>query len=241
MRVASIIKAPAETIHHRVDLGARGAEIGDPAIDARGLVAESAGLAIVAQLVGGNVELTITGGTDDETYSVIVPVTLTDGQIVQAPLEVTAIGADWTMPDGGAPMMSVTQFVARIGRDQVLRLTDMGDGRIDKGLVIGALIDAQAQAEASLAGRYTLPIDPVPALVAGIIADVAHASLFQNEVPDNISEKRRIALRNLDALRKGDLTLGAKAKAQTNRPTDPVRFDKGSRAYPDGLRDYTFR
>ena len=190
-------------------------------------------------MVDGNLELTLSDGTDGEMYSVLVPVSLIDGQTIEVPIELSIVGADWTMPDGGAPMLSVADFVRRIGRDQVLRLTDMGDGRIDQGLVVSALVDAQAQAEASLAGRYALPLGPVPALVAAIVADLAHAGLFQSDVPDNIAEKRRIALRNLDGLRKGDLTLGAQAAAQTAAPIDPVRFDPGSRAYPDGLDEYT--
>lgn len=241
MRTVSLIKTPAETILHPIDLGGRGAAIGQIATGMRALVGPGALLAVEAEPVDGNIDLSISGGTDGEEYAVTIPVTLADGQTLEPVVEVTVVGASWSMPDGGAPMLSVAEFVRRIGRDKVLRLTDMGDGRIDQGLVVSALVDAQAQAEASLAGRYALPMQVVPSLVVAIISDLAHAALFEHEVPDNVDKKRTIALRNLDQLRKGETTLGVQAAAQTAAPVDPVRFDPGTRAYPDGLKDYGFQ
>ncbi len=138
-------------------------------------------------------------------------------------------------------MLSVADFVARVGKDAVLRLTDLGDGRIDKGLVIGALIDAQAQAEAHLAGRYRLPFATVPTLLTAIIADLARAGLYEDELPENVESKRKIAMRNLEALRDGKLQLGVEASSPSAAPADPIKFDPGTRAYPDSLKDYGFR
>lgn len=241
MRVVSLIKAPTEVLVHRVDLGGKGVSLEPVQVEPRGLVAAVNGLAVAQTLDTGNLVLEIAGGDDGETYAVRCAAEFLDGGLVDIPLELAVIDGDWTMPGGGAPMLSVGSFVSKVGRDEVLRLTDTGDGRIDKGLVVGALTDAQAQAEAHLAGRYSLPFAAVPVLVEGIIADLARAALYVDELPDNVAERRRIALRNLDAIRKGDLRLGAEALAQTAAPTDPVRFDPGERAYPDGLKDYAWR
>ena len=241
MRVASLVKTPAEALVHAVDLGGRAVAPGVPEVIARGLVAEAVPLAVAALPIAGNLAVTLSGGTDGEVYQIMLTASLDDGSARDVPIELAVIAGDWTMPDGGAPMLSVAGFVARVGRDQVLRLTDMGDGRIDTGLVINALIDAQAQAEAYLAGRHALPFATVPTLVTAIVADLARAALYEDELPDNVEKKRAIALKNLDAIRKGDLRLGAEAPPQTAAASDPVRFNSGQLTYPDGLKDYTFR
>lgn len=241
MRVVSLIKSPAETLVHQVDLGGKGISLQPVLVEPRGLVAAVNGLSVQRVLEAGNLVIEIAGGDDGEIYAVTSAVEFADGGLSEIPFELAVIDGDWTMPDGGAAMLSISSFVARVGRDEVLRLTDTGDGRIDKGLVTGALTDAQAQAEANLAGRYALPFATVPVLVEAIIADLARAALYVDELPDNVAERRRIALRNLDAIRRGDLRLGTGALAQTAAPTDPVRFDLGSRAYPDGIKGYTFR
>ena len=241
MRVASLVKSPAETIVHAVDLGGLATALGPVEIAQRGLVAGASAIEAEAALTNGDVTVSISGGSDGEVYSVDVPATMQDAATRELSIELTVIDGDWTMPEGGAPMLSVAEFVSRVGRDQVLLLTDMGDGRIDKGLVISALIDAQAQAEANLAGRYALPFATVPTLLLSIISDLARANLYVDELPKNVDDKRKIALRNLEALRKGDLRLGVEAKAQTKAPSDPVRFNSGTLAYPDGLKDYSFR
>ncbi len=241
MKVLSLVKSPVETIVHTVDLGGRAEVLGEIEAEARGLIPGSLPVTVLAELEAGNARFEIAGGSDGEIYALGALATLWNGAEQQLALELAVIDGDWTMPDGGVPMLSVAAFVSRVGRDEVLRQTDMGDGRIDKGLVIGALRDAQAQAEAHLAGRYALPFVTVPTLVEAIVADLARAGLYIDEMPDNVAERRKIALRNLEAMRKGELHLGAEALPQTQFPADPVRVRQGDRAYPDGLRDYSWR
>ncbi|MCP9222743.1 DUF1320 domain-containing protein [Erythrobacter sp. LQ02-29] len=241
MRVVSIIKAPTERIVHRVDLGGRGAGQALVEIEQRGVVANAAAIGADAMLVEGNLELALSGGSDGELYLVEAQVPIEDGSTRAIAIEVAVIDGAWVMPDGGAPMLSVAAFVSRVGRDQVLRLTDMGDGRIDKGLVVNALVDAQAQAEAHLAGRFKLPFERVPAIIEAIVADLARAGLYENEVPENVETRRKLALRNLEGFRDGKLQLGSEARPEATAPRDPVRVRPGRRAYPDGLKDYGFR
>ncbi len=241
MRVVSLVKAPAETIVQTIDLGGRALGVGATVVTPRGLAAETAPVVADPVLDKGNVALSLSGGTDGEVYAVEVVAMLDGGEERELPIELAVIDGAWTMPDGGAPMLSVAEFVSRVGRDQVLLLADLGDGRIDKGLVIGALVDAQAQVEANIAGRYALPFEQVPTMVQSIVKDLALAGLYVDELPENVAEKRKIALRNLEAMRKGDLKLGADARPQTKAPADPVRFRAGERAYPDGLKDYSWR
>lgn len=241
MKVVSLVKSPAETMIHTLDLGGRAEQIGAVEVEPRGLVAGALAVVATVELEAGNARFEIAGGSDGEIYAIGAIATLWNGAEQQLPIELAVIDGDWTMPDGGVPMLSLGDFVARVGRDEILRQTDMGDGRIDKGLVIGALRDAQAQAEANLAGRYALPFGTVPTLVEGIVSDLARAGLYVDDLPKNVEERRKIALRNLDLIRKGELTLGAEALPQTVRPVDPVRVRHGDRAYPDGLAEYRWR
>ena len=144
---------------------------------------------------------------------------------------------DWFMPDGSIPMLSIAGFIRRFGQDEVLRMTDDGTGEIDRDLLIAALTDAQGIAEGHLTGRYMLPFASVPVLVETIVADLARARLYTNEPPENVGAAARIAVRNLEKIQSGQIGLGTAALIGSNG-SDPVRFTRGSAAYPKRLRDY---
>ena len=241
MRLITLIKTPSETLVHTVDLAGRGIGEADVEVATRGLALGGMALIADALVVDGNLELRFGDGTDAEVYSIETMVNLIDGSSVTVPIELSVIDGAWSMPDGGASMLSIAEFVGRVGRDQILRLTDMGDGRIDKSLVVAALIDAQAQAEAHLVGRYRLPFETTPPIIAAIISDLARAALYQDELPDNVAEKRKIALRNLEGFRDGKLRLGADAPEDKVATSAPVRVNPGNPTYPDGLKDYSWR
>lgn len=234
----AIIKQPGEALNIPVTFGVAVTSIASVVQSARGLVSGAAVLSIGQQLADGQVTLAIGGGTVDERYLVTVTADDAVGQRLQAEIEVAVLDLAWTMPDGGAPMLTVAQFVGRVGIDEAVRMTDArGDGRIGRDLLVNALIDAQALVEAHIGARYALPINPVPILLQSIIADLARARLYPNGAPDGISTAARAAQRTLERIQSGDTSLPAAAPAAV--PSEaPILIATGERAYPDNLRGY---
>lgn len=232
MSVIRRLKSPQETLVE--DLGLAQAIVSVTS-EARGLVSGSASLDLDDAIVAGRASLSIGGGSDGELY-LITALLDTVGASRDTQIELAVLDGSWTMPGGGAPMLSIEAFVDRFGLDEIILLTDAGDGRIDRKMLIGALSDAQAQAEAYLADRYTLPLATVPQLVEMAVADIAHARLYRRELPKNVEDAQKIAMRNLEAIGSGKIKLGIPLAPSTT--SDPVLIAPGRPVYGDRLKGY---
>lgn len=232
MSVLRRLKSPQETLIE--DLGPALAIV-SVSSEARGLVSGSAAIELDDAIANDRASLTISGGTDGELYLITALVSNIAGDR-DTQIELSVLDGSWTMPGGGAPMLSIEAFVDRFGLDEIILLTDAGDGRIDRKMLIGALADAQAQAEAYLADRYTLPLASVPQLVEMAIADIAHARLYRRELPKNVEDAQKIAMRNLEAIGSGKIKLGIAMAPSTS--VDPVLIAPGRPVYPDRLKGY---
>ncbi|WP_231727402.1 DUF1320 domain-containing protein [Sphingomonas sp. CCH15-F11] len=233
------MKRPAEAVTTTVMFaaGVQSAALID--VVARGLVQGGAALDAQVRVDQAGVHLDLSGGADGERYRVILLGITATGQELQVEVEVLVIDPDWIMPDGGAPYLSIDAFVRRFGLDEVVRLTDgRGDGRIDRDLLVAALIDAQAIAEASLATKYALPLAVVPPIVQAIVADLARARLYPGGAPEGVAEQAKAAMRMLERIQSGAMTLAVEARPQDAVSETPVMIAQGRRAYPDGLAGY---
>lgn len=241
MPAETLLKEPAGVLHHALIFAgmAEVAEVTSVEVQAQGLIAGSALIAAMAEIDAGAVTLVLTGGTDGESYRVIVTATDTDSVTAQAEVEVAVIEAAWTMPDGSAPYVSIIDFVKRFGLPEVVAMTDAdGTGRIDRSMLIAKLTDAQALADAHIAGRYAVPLAEVPLVVKKWVADLAAAALYPRGAPDGIAEQAKQAQRMLERVQAGQLPLPASAPPADAVSDNPVLIAPGYRAYPDGLRGY---
>jgi phage gp36-like protein len=236
-----IVKQPAETSRLPMEFSGIATISALVAIDvvARGLVVGAQPIEAEGQLFAGALTLVTEGGTDGERYLVTVTVDDAVGSRVQEEVEIAVLDLAWAMPDGGAPMLSIAEFVARFGLDETVRMTDeRGDGRIGKDLLVGALTAAQAIVEAALSGRYTLPLVDVPALVKVLIGDLARGRLYPNGAPDGIEGQAKSAMRTLERIEDGKSSLGPGVPAAPPSEDGGVSFHSGGRTYPDGLQGY---
>lgn len=239
-----VVKQPGEDLRHAVQAAGL-APFTDAAIVAitpRGLVAGGAELVATVAIVAGLVQARLTGGADGERYLVTIRATDHYGSVVESEVEVVVIDAAWSTPDGGAAYLSISAFIQRFGLDETVRMTDAnGSGRIDRGLLVDALTDAQAIAESELAGRYALPLATVPRIVAMAIADLARARLYPRGAPEGVETAAKAATRTLERIASGALQLGLPAieTPPATAPSEaPVMILSGRRAYPDGLVDF---
>lgn len=239
MSVETLLKQPAETLHRPLTFGGVLTVSALHSVDAiaRGLVVGSAPIDVTPTLFNGAVTLAIGGGTDGERYLITAIADDADGQRAESELEVLVVDAAWVMPDGGAPWLTIGEFVDRVGLPEVIAATDgVGDGRIDRALLVGALVAAQSVAAAHIAGRFTVS-GAAPEILKMIVADLARARLYPKGAPDGVTQAAKDAQRMLERIQSGAMPLGDAAIPAA--PSDnPVLISPGIRQYPNGLAGY---
>lgn len=236
-----LIKEPSETLHQHMLFGgvATIQSVTSVVTTSRNLVPGSQPLVVQQQLFMSALTLILSGGTDEERYDIVASVIDDDGQPRTAEVGVLVLEQGWLTPDGHAPILAIAEFIERIGIDEVVRMTDSrGEGRIDKARLIAALTDAQALVEAHCAGRYAVPIEPVPIFLKTALSDLARIRLYPGEAPEGVATAARAAMRMLERIQSGQMALPGAASATAGNGDAPVMFRSGGRTYPDNLADY---
>ncbi|MBN8844797.1 MAG: DUF1320 domain-containing protein [Sphingomonadales bacterium] len=236
-----IVKQPSETKRLPMEFGGIATISALVGIDVtpRGLVSGALPLDAEGALFAGALTLVVEGGSDGERYLVTVTVDDATGSRAEEEVEVAVLNLTWAMPNGGAPMLSIEEFVERFGLDEAVRMTDVrGDGRIGKDLLVGALTAAQAIVETSLSGRYSLPLTDVPQIVKVWIGDIARARLYLGGAPDGVDGSAKAAMRALERVEDGKSALPGLPAATAPAEGGTVSFHSGGRRYANGLGDY---
>ncbi|MGE4321772.1 MAG: phage protein Gp36 family protein [Sphingobium sp.] len=206
---------------------------------ARGLVPGATALDVVPTLFAGALTLAISGGADGERYLVTAIADDADGARAETELEVVVLNAAWAMPDGGAPYLTIAEFVDRFGLPEIVRATDPdGSGRIDRTLLVGALVSAQAVADAHIASRYAVPLIDVPFVVKKIVGDLARAELYPAGAPDGVADLAKTSMRMLERIQSGAMPVPAATPPADAVGDNQILIAPGYRAYPDGLKGY---
>jgi phage gp36-like protein len=245
MSFTPALKDPAARAHLRMQFGQpAGVPIG--AIDSvvitpRGRVAEVAALTVAAQHAGADyVMLSFDGGTNGELYLIEARVADGAGGVAEQRQELLCLDQSWRVPGAVQPTyLSLAEFVARAGLDLSIELTDEdGRGAIDGERLEAALLDAQAEADSYLAGRYQLPLPlPAPAPLPTLIYDRAIARLYKFDVPEQVAKRDEVALRRLRELGEGKAQLAVPAPPAESSP-EPVLFRPGANVFSrESLRD----
>ncbi|MEE2916658.1 MAG: DUF1320 domain-containing protein [Pseudomonadota bacterium] len=94
----------------------------------------------------------------------------------------------------------------RFGLDLIVQLTDRAavpTGLVDAAVMARALADADAVIDASLAVRYRLPLDSVPAIVVDIALSIAIYKLHRFAPDPKIKDDYDQALRDLREIAAG--------------------------------------
>lgn len=219
----ALVKQPAESLLYDLPVGDLGADeiVAVLAVTAtpRGLVPEVAALEISGEVFSGRtVQFRARGGTDGELYLITARVATAAGNEMEAEGELHVLDLSWTLPpDQGNAYLAPTDYVARFGVEELVRLTDeLGVGRVGKAALFAALADASAEIDGYLSRRYLTPISPVPPLIANVCAEIARYRLHGDAVPEVVSTRYRDALRILERLAQGVMVLPGSVTAQSS-------------------------
>ncbi len=141
-------------------------------------------------------------------------------------------------------MIYATQsdMVAAFGEREVIALSDRElAGTIDAAAIASALVDASAEIDGYLAGRYPLPLPTVPAPLVRICCNIARYHLSGADVTETDPTRVRYkdAIRVLEAIRDGKMTLGLDAANTPVPSAGGVTFVGGTRTFNQStLSDY---
>ena len=116
---------------------------------------------------------------------------------------------------------------ARFGERELVSLTDRDrDGNIDDAALDAALAQATAEIDGYLGGRYPLPLARTPAVLTGYACDIARYRLCSSGAltTDDIRDRYRDAVRFLEHVAAGRVTLGGMPGGSVATPARTVQF-----------------
>jgi len=125
-------------------------------------------------------------------------------------------------------------ILEQVEENLLIRLTDdANSGAIDPDKVTRAIADADATINAYCQGRYTMPLSPVPDKIRQVSVDIAIYNLYSrrgDSAPETRKERHQAAIRFLERVNDGKITLGAVTPARTNT-RDTVEIESNGRVF----------
>lgn len=125
-------------------------------------------------------------------------------------------------------------MVARFGHREVMMLTDRDlTGDIDDTVLFDALAAASSEIDGYLGGRYRLPLNPAPNVLTVYACDIARYRLCGAESPETelILRRYELAIKFLERVAKGDITLGGMPDGGVATPGNTVSFVTGGKVF----------
>ena len=114
------------------------------------------------------------------------------------------------------PYCTQSDLVTRFGQAELVQLTDTtGSGQIDAAVVSQAIADAEAEIDAYLIARYSLPLASVPANLERLACDIARYRLYADRPTELVDVRYRDAIRYLEQVGRGVIALASTPEPDT--------------------------
>lgn len=128
---------------------------------------------------------------------------------------------------------TLANMIARFGHDELAQLTDITSGvSIDQAMVDVALVDADAEINSYLAGRYSLPLMQVSTELVRLACDIARYRLFDVRASEAVKVRYDDAIKKLRDIGKGVASLGIDDASHV------VAVAGGAQMVSGGARDF---
>lgn len=133
------------------------------------------------------------------------------------------------------PYATPADMVASFGNAEMTALSDIGEPRLDAvdvDVLQRVLSDASALIDGYLAGRYRLPLHPVPAALRVHCSGVARYLLMTNAPDERAKADFKAAVSFLERVASGAIALLPPAETgQVAEGMGPVVFNTGSKVF----------
>jgi len=124
-------------------------------------------------------------------------------------------------------------ILKQLDANVLIQLTDAAGEAIDEDDVTRAIADADATIDSYCQDRYPVPFSPVPDKIRQVSVDIAIYNLYSlrdDTAPDMRKDRHKEAIRWLEKVNKGDITLGAATPSRSNTP-DTVNISSNDRIF----------
>lgn len=130
---------------------------------------------------------------------------------------------------------TLQDLIDRFGEGELAQVADtLGSDEIDPTVVDRALLDAAAEIDAALVGRYALPMASVPVLLTRIACDLARESLYSAQPTKTVADRAAAARALLLSIAKGTMRLEAPKAEAAETVQGLVEMVSGRRRSPFG-------
>ncbi|ODS43305.1 hypothetical protein BGK37_11690 [Pasteurella multocida] len=123
---------------------------------------------------------------------------------------------------------TINDFILRVGEFQVMELTDRENtGEVNQAVLTIALSDSSSQIDGYLVGRYKLPLKTIPQNLTRICCDLTRyrlASMSEVSITEEIIERYKLSLRELESIASGKVSLGIAEDEQASTGENTVIF-----------------
>ena len=142
------------------------------------------------------------------------------------------------------PYATQQNMIDRFGSDELIQLTDRANlGVIDATVLAAALADADAEINAYLSSRYTLPLASVPPTVTKFAADIARYQLYDVRASEMVKARYDDAIKFFKLLASGTVSVGLDLVSQPVADSGSVGMTPKSPVFASGnsagsLSDY---
>lgn len=126
------------------------------------------------------------------------------------------------------------EMVTRFGEGEVIALTDrVFAGAVDETVLAGALEAAGVEIDGYISSRYQLPLAQPPKILTGYACDIARYRLCGSgtRVTDDIRDRYRDAVKFLELVAGGKVTLGGMPDGAPMPTDNTVQFASGTRVF----------
>lgn len=116
--------------------------------------------------------------------------------------------------DRGVPRLVTADLLAAVasnGDVAAFTAAELARAAQSMAVVQRALQDADDTINGYISGRYTLPLQPVPAVLARVACELARFYLYDDQVTDLIKDRHAANMKWLAEVSKGTVSLGADA------------------------------
>jgi len=130
--------------------------------------------------------------------------------------------------------VSTSDLTGRFGQVELVQLTNPTDPAattINAARLADVIDDIDALVTAKLQPRYTVPLASVPRVLRNVACDLVRARLYEDSITDRVAERERAALKLLDDIAAGKLSLGLDDATQPTAPTGGPSFTEPCRVF----------
>ncbi len=133
------------------------------------------------------------------------------------------------------PYSTYADLIKKHDEQYLIQLSDdNGDSVADTAVIDEAIAQADAEINARVALRYTVPLDPVPPLATSLSAILAIGNLYSHRgmpKPDAVKDDVKAAIALLDRIGTGKATWGESTPPPPDTTTLDVRISSRTRTF----------